>query len=82
MVITAKVRPQEHADKNKAPSPRAGGSQGQEQEGSRRPSHHVPDIFILFINRFRSFSEGVLKPNPNSKRIRTESTLAESTIKF
>ena len=53
-VTTAKVRPQEHADKNEAPSPQVGGFQGQEQEGSRRPFHHAPDIFILFIIAFCS----------------------------
>ena len=49
--------PQEHADKNKAPLPWAKDFQGQEQEGSGRTSHHVPDICILFIIPFRSFSQ-------------------------
>ena len=77
---TTRVRPQEHVDKNKAPSTQAGGSQRQEQEGSRRPSHHVPDIFILVMNPFRSSSEGVPKQDPNPKRLRTESTLAENRV--
>ena len=74
---TAKVWPQEHADKNKAPSPRAGGSNGQEQEGSGQPSHHVPNIVILFINPLCSLFEGVPKQDPKPKRTRTERTLVE-----
>ena len=77
---TDMVLPQEHADKNKAPSPSAAGSKGQKQEGSRQPSHHVHNIFILVMNPFRSSSEGVPKQDPNPKRLRTESTLAENRV--
>lgn len=62
----AKVWPQERADENNAPSRQAWGSPRKEQEGSGRPPHHVPNLFVIFMIPFRSFSELVC-----TKTIRT-----------
>ena len=74
------MRPQEHANKNKAPSAPPGRSLGQEQEGSPRSCHFVPDVFILFMRPFRSSPEGVPKQDPDPKSLRTERTLAENRV--